>query len=117
MAEEGSDEVRAAMAESDWVTSRLTFVESLRAIALAQGPDSAPARAFVSEWDAFDIVELSDEVARSAAALALQTGLRSLDAVHLASAESQLPAAVELACFDHRLRDVARERGLRLRPA
>ena len=69
---------------TDWFVSRVTFVEASRAIGLASG--SAAVGRFTREWSAFSVVELDHVVAESAAAFTYKHNLRSLDAIHLASA-------------------------------
>lgn len=104
------------MEAAEWMTSRVTYVETTRAIAVAQGSASPSLEAFASEWPSFEVIEVSAEVAEAAAGLARATGLRSLDAVHLASAEAGISGGPDFACWDLRLRAAARARGFRLLP-
>ncbi len=54
---------------------------------------------------------VSDPVLEAAATLP-GTSLRSLDAIHLATAEALLPALTWIVAYDKRLADAARSRGL-----
>ncbi|MEQ6901088.1 type II toxin-antitoxin system VapC family toxin [Nocardioides sp. YIM 152588] len=77
------------------VTSRLTYVETGAALAMAErqgrltsdGYDQAWG-AFVAIWPDLDVVDLSDGLAQRAAALARSSALRGYDAVHCAAAEA-----------------------------
>lgn len=86
--EEGSVDVVEAMADADQVaTSRLTRVEVGRAIALGLAERSArEARAmFEEDWLGLKVVELDRVTCELALEVAVETGLRSLDALQLAS--------------------------------
>lgn len=75
------------------VTSRLTFVETAAALAMAQRQgrmsttehEGAWAN-FVDIWSKIDVVDLSAELSTTAAGLAQTLALRGYDAVHCASA-------------------------------
>jgi len=91
------------------VTSRVAWIEVLRAARVAVGSDGVePARRALA---AHDILELTPLVADEAARLASDQ-IRSLDAVHLASA--LVCAADLLITYDRRLAQAARELGLRV---
>ena len=89
-------------------TSALTRVELLRA-ASRRSPDTVPAALAILAQLA--IVPLDDLVLEGAAT-ASPTTLRSLDAIHLASATSLLPDRVTVVSYDQRLLDAARGLGL-----
>jgi len=73
------------MAEADgWYMCRVGFVETFRAVGLAAG--GAATRGLKREWPAFGIVEVDQSLVERAAALAVDSDLRSLDALHLAAA-------------------------------
>ncbi len=99
-----------------WLTSRITYVETSRAVALGSRATDDAAAAFASEWQSFDVVELTAAVAEQAASLTLTAGLRSLDAVHLASALIAVTDDMVFATWDERLHAAAGERGLTLLP-
>jgi uncharacterized protein len=113
--ENGSKVVRAAMAtESAWWTCRIGFVETMRAVGLAAGAGAV--RAVEREWESFGVVEVDATLADQAAALALSTELRSLDALHLAAALRLEDEDLTLATWDTRLHAAARNRDLRTLP-
>jgi len=90
------------------VTSRIALVEVLRATALAN-PAPEVRREAERLLSACMLVEVGDGILRTAAAPASAT-LRTLDAIHLASALRVEPD--ELVAYDRRLLDAAAERGL-----
>lgn len=115
VAEEGSDEVRLAMREAErWSSCRLAFVETVRAVGRKAGEEGT--QRVRRDWSGFHIVELDQGLAERAASLALEHGLRSLDAIHLAAALEPAGEDHVIATWDARLHRVARERGLRVLP-
>ncbi len=115
VAEPGSDVVRAAMEQADgWFMCRIGFVETARAVSLAAG--ERVVRGFRTEWPAFGVVELDQDLAERAAGLAAAGVLRSLDALHLAAALLLPRADLRLATWDRRLHRAAVEEGLRVLP-
>jgi len=115
VAEPHSELVRDAMADAEaWFMCRVGFVETLRAVGLAAGaPATEP---FVDEWPAFGVIEIDQALVESAAALALDRGLRSLDSLHLAAALLIGGEDLVLATSDRRLHAAARAEGLELLP-
>jgi len=106
------------MTESDvWIACRLAYVEVIRALGRSHLPGGSPARRFHSEWPAFAVVELDQTLAEAAARLAIEEGLRSLDAIHLAAAAAVADADSVLATWDARLHTAAHRRGLEVMPA
>lgn len=93
---------------------RLGFVETVRAVGLAAGEDAA--RTVRSEWPSFSVVEVDQALVEQAAALTLARGLRSLDALHLASALLLPPELTTVATWDRRLHAAAAQEGLRVLP-
>ena len=92
------------------ISSRVLAVELLRAVARASPASLDQARSLL---DVMEFVELNAEIAERAAGLE-PVGLRSLDAIHLASA---LVLGDELDAFityDARQADAARTVGLRV---
>jgi uncharacterized protein len=114
--EEGSKTVLRAMTDaSAWSMCRIGFVETVRAVGLADGRRAV--KRIESEWLSFDVVEVDRQLAEHAAQLALSTQLRSLDALHLAAA-LVLPAEdLTVATWDIRLHRAASDRGLNTLPA
>lgn len=118
MAETGSEAVGRWIAEADAVVcSRIGFVEVFRAVMLAGSADMELVRGrFERDWEAISVVELQEGIARRAALLAMGLGLRSLDAIHLASAESVQGSDLRLATWDRRLWQAARFSGIEVLP-
>jgi uncharacterized protein len=115
VAEPGSEIVRSAMAEADaWFMCRIGFVETFRATGLAAGERVADR--FRQEWPAFGSIEVDAALAEDAADLAVASGLRTLDALHLAAALILPSDDLVFAAWDERLRLAAGARGLRLMP-
>ena len=109
--EDGSDEVRKAMATaSRWSSCRHGFVEAVRAVGLKAGEPGA--KRVRSEWQTCSVIELDQDLAERAARLAIETGLRTLDALHLAAALALPAESVVFGTWDLRLHRIARERGL-----
>jgi predicted nucleic acid-binding protein len=114
--EKGSDEVREAMAvAARWSSCRHGFVEVVRAVGLNAG--ELGAKRVRDEWAACSVIELDQGLAERAARLAIATGLRTLDALHLAAALTLPAESAVFATWDHRLHHAAREQGLRTLPA
>jgi uncharacterized protein len=85
----------------EWFVSRVGFVEVSRALSLAGGRTAA--RGFEGEWPAFAVIEVDQRLVERASALAVKRGLRSLDALHLASALLLPRDGVVVATWDRRL--------------
>jgi uncharacterized protein len=115
--EPGSELAVAAMdAATALATSRITFTEVARALTL-HDPEGAGAPVidrWTRDWEEHEIVELDQGVATHAAALAAHHGIRSLDALHLASALALGGTPMRFATWDRRLADAARSVGLRV---
>ncbi len=97
-------------AESPWITSSLAEVELPRAIRAA-APEGLPVvPAILARLDRFEI----DSVIRATAAAYSEPSLRSLDAIHLATAQVASSAAplTALVTYDTRLSEAAEGLGL-----
>jgi len=115
VAEPGSDAVRSAMqAASGWFMCRVGFVETARAVGLVAG--ESVVRRFTQEWPSFGVVEVDQDLAERAASLAFAGALRSLDALHLASALLLPRAELCVATWDQGLSNAAHDQGLRVLP-
>ncbi len=113
--EQGTPEVVAAMREARaWVSCRLGYVETARVVGRIAAHDGF--EEFRADWPSFSVIELDLRLAEDAAELAIATGLRSLDAIHLAAALSLAVRDLTFATWDVRLHQAARERGLTLLP-
>lgn len=92
------------------VTSVIGYVEVCRVL-IRLGVDAAQQRQAVAALADFKLIAVTDEVRRAAATMPGKA-LRSLDALHVASAQ-QLGALLDvLVTYDHRMIDAARAQGL-----
>ncbi|OHU98198.1 type II toxin-antitoxin system VapC family toxin [Mycobacterium talmoniae] len=93
-----------------WITSVLTEVELPRAIRTVAPEGLAAVPAVLDRLDRFEI----DTVVRATAAAYPDDKLRSLDAIHLATAQTASAAAslTALVAYDHRLRQAATNLGI-----
>lgn len=111
--EEGSEEADALWDASEAAnTSRLTYAEARAAVAAARrggrlssdGLNQAKG-ALEQRFAGLDVIEVTDEIARSAGDLAEEHALRGFDALHLASALALGGGEMVLVTWD---RDLAR---------
>jgi uncharacterized protein len=116
--EADSDRARVWLEEAEQVVCcRIGFVEVYRAILLAGLDDpTGAARAFERDWEYVNVVEVHDALARQAAVLAASLRLRSLDALHLAAAQSVAGPDLRLMTWDVRLWHAARSLALSVLP-
>jgi len=96
------------------LTGRHTVVEVRRNLArLLTGRDLAAARAaFARDVAALSLIELDAATCESAASIAETTGVRTLDALHLAAAQRVAAPGVGFLTFDLRQAQAARALGL-----
>lgn len=113
---DSSDALRYLRADPVLVTSWLTVVELRRMLARAlSGADlQSSLRASEADLDAMALVNPEERVWRSAADIAMETGVRSLDAIHLASARILEIDDLTFCTFDLRLGQAARHVGFRV---
>jgi uncharacterized protein len=112
------DEPDSARADSilgaagELVTGRHTAVEVRRNLARLLGPAAlADARAsLLRDLESFHLVELDAATCELAATVAEQSGLRTLDALHLGAA-LRVGTAITFVTFDHRQAQAARDLG------
>ena len=97
-----------------WFMCRVGYLETARAVGLA-GSRSA-VRAVQKEWAALSVIEVDQDLVERATELALVHELRSLDALHLASALLLPREDLIMAVWDGRLHGAARAEGLGLFP-
>jgi predicted nucleic acid-binding protein len=115
VAEPGSDLLRELMAHADgWFMCRVGYLETARAVGMAGRPSAV--RAVQREWAALSVIEVDQDLVEHAAELALAHDLRSLDALHLASALVLPRDYLTVAMWDRRLYSAARAEGLRVFP-
>ena len=103
------------MAEAErWLMCRIGFLETFRAITIDAGLPAA--ERLRDEWPAFEVIEVDAELVDRAAALTPESGLRSLDALHLAAALEAPSDGLTVATWDRRLHRAALDHGLRVLP-
>ena len=113
--EPGSDEVLEAMrAARSWWTCRIAFAEALKAI-VGAGSVHGEGR-LRDDWPRIAVVEVDQSLVESAGVLAIEEGLRTLDALHLAAAVLVPGGDRVLATWDSRLWLAARRLGIQLLP-
>ena len=113
--EPDSDAADALLAsDPSLLTARHTIVEVRRNLARLLGEaDAAAARsAFIADLRSFSLVELDETTCETAAGIAELTGVRTLDALHLAAAQRIGGPAVPFLTFDVRQAQAARSLGL-----
>ena len=116
--ERGREEFLSWIARAEIVVScQITYAEVYRALMLGGLRDhEAAADQWERDWEAIAIVAVDDQLIRRAAALSVRVQLRTLDALHLASAESVQDADLRLATWDLRLARAARLLGIGVLP-
>jgi uncharacterized protein len=97
-----------ARAETGWISSVLTEIESFRALA-RYAPEAITRLPAV--LDLIDLVGLEPQV-RILAQAAKPATVRSLDAIHLGTALHARPVLTSFVTYDKRLLDAARAAGL-----
>mgnify|MGYP000336000312 CR=1 FL=1 len=114
--DEPDSESADALLRSDdsLLTARHTIVEVRRNLARLLAPaDATAARAaFAEDLEALSIVELDHTTCETAATIAETTGVRTLDALHLAAARRAGGASIAVLTFDARQAQAARVLGL-----
>jgi len=110
---ESSQCERYLLADPDWLTARVTLVEVRRNLArLLDARALAEARrSFARDWKRTTIVELDEATCVAAAGISEVSGVRSLDALHLAAAGRVGKDALRFLTYDIRLARAAREHG------
>jgi predicted nucleic acid-binding protein len=95
-------------ADAEWVSSALLRIEVIRAVTRAMPALLPEARDLLT---AFSYISIDDEIV-DAATSEPDRGLRSLDAIHLATARLLAPELDALATYDDRLIRAATDAGL-----
>jgi uncharacterized protein len=90
-------------------SSMLAHAELLRAV---QGTGAAAVSAGRSVLAGLDLVDVTREILEAAGSMRTQVRLRTLDAIHLATAMAADDRLVEMVVYDDRLRAAAAELGL-----
>jgi predicted nucleic acid-binding protein len=95
-------------ADDEWVSSTLLRIELTRAVARAMPALLPEARELLT---AFSYIAIDDEIVDGSMSEP-DRGLRSLDAIHLATARILAPELEALVTYDHRLIKAATDAGL-----
>ena len=105
---------RLLRADHALLTARHTIVEVRRNLArLLSGRDLIAARAaFADDLRSVSIIEIDEATCESAASIAEATGVRTLDALHLAAAQRVSEPGMSFLTFDLRQAQAARSLGL-----
>lgn len=115
MSEAGTELARQVVTTADRsFMSRIGFVEVLAALGRRAQPRAIDR--FRREWRFIDVVDVEQPIVERAGELALHAGLRSLDALHLASALTLPREELVLATWDRRLHFAAQAHGLEVLP-
>lgn len=113
--DETDSEAADALLRSDQslLTARHTVVEVRRNLArvLSERAASEARAAFMGDLEAFSVIELDADTCEMGAAIAEVTGVRTLDALHLAAAQRAGGAALTFLTFDVRQAQAARGLG------
>jgi uncharacterized protein len=101
------------LGDTHWLTGRHTYVEVRRNLARAvSGDELVRIRdVFEEDWRRLTVVELDETTCRLGADIGEQTGLRSLDSLHLGAATRVGPGVISFLTFDIRQAQVARRLG------
>lgn len=105
---------RLLLADPVWVTARHTWIEVRRNLAkLLRGAALATARRqFERDWKRTHIVEIDEHTCNVAADVAEISGVRTLDALHLAALRRAGGQGLTLLTFDIRQAQAARDMGV-----
>lgn len=105
---------RHLLSDLVWVTARHSFVEVRRNLArLLTGAALTKARRyFDADWSRTHVVELDGQTCELAATLAEVSGVRTLDALHLAALQRVGGGRIPLLTFDVRQAQAARALGI-----
>ncbi len=123
--ESGAEQVRHLFRDNSPIaTSKIAYTEVFAALTRRKREGhftriryNQVCRLFEREWPAYLIIEFHDVVLRLSRELIKRYPLRSLDAIHLASAKSlkqDLKRAITFVCADERLLNCARLQGFKL---
>ena len=101
------------LSDPEWLTGRHTAIEVRRNFArtLKGSPAARAIEQFRRDWDAMAVVELDETTCDIAASFAETTGVRTLDALHLASAQRAGSGALPFVTYDLRQAHAARSIG------
>lgn len=113
--EEPDSDIAIALLRSDevLVSSWITMVEVRRNLArlLSGSKLEAARKLLMTDLDSFALVGVDEKTCAMAATIAEDLGVRSLDSLHLASAQRLLIASLPFVTFDRRQAQAARALG------
>lgn len=113
LVEDGAETLNLALNRATArIASRITFVETMRGVAA----DPYLSRQVRKDWASVDLVEVSQPVCERAVVVARDHSLKSLDAVHLASALFVANDDLTFATWDRRLHAAAAAEGFETLP-
>ena len=108
--------------EESKVTAKVAYAEALAAFSrrrregyITEKDYVSLCQRFESEWEAYIVVELSDEVLKATRRLIDNYPLRGFDAIHLASAlliKNRVKEGITFTCSDKNLLDAAEKENL-----
>jgi predicted nucleic acid-binding protein len=100
-------------ADTVWLTARLTSVETRRNLGrLLEGSDLMNAQSlFLADWEGINVIELDVVVCDLAGDIAEISGVRTLDALHLAAAQRVGGGNLPFLTADRRQAQAARDMG------
>ncbi len=107
--EDESDELDAFVADREIVSSEVARTELLRAVGRRHAGLVEAAEDFLDDMSLMPV----DRLVTTAAGLIRPWTVRSLDAIHLASARMLNPGLEALVTYDRRMADAGRDLGLR----
>ncbi len=109
-----SDRARKLLASDPaWISSAHTVVEVRCALqrALPEPQLGSERDTFAGDWSTVDVVDLDEGTCSRGAELAELTGVKTLDALHLAAADRADADQLTFVTFDRRQADAARSLG------
>lgn len=105
---------RHLLADPQWVTARHTVVEVRRNLSrlMAGTALRTTLELFDADWQRMNVIELDAVTCERASEIAMMTGARTLDALHLAAALRVGGTALSFLTYDLRQAVAARQLGL-----
>lgn len=124
--EEGCQEVRRQLSEAEVVaSSHIAYAEARAAFArkhregqFSQEEYDGILDDFHKDWQRYLVIKVSEAIIALAGELAEKHGLRSFDAIHLASAlalKDKVQSSISFSCADEQLQAAAKAEGLALK--
>jgi predicted nucleic acid-binding protein len=107
---------RILLSDPEWVTGWHTYIEVALTLQgrLEGTPLSRARETFERDWDRTIVVSVDETLCRRAVDLGALTGVRSLDALHLAAADRAVGRSAPIVTFDVRLAQAARFLGFQV---